>query len=256
MKIATWNVNSLRVRLPQVRQWLAASAPDILCLQETKLADEEFPLAEIEAAGYRAICEGERTYNGVAILSREPPSAISRKIAGLSDAQRRLIAASYGGARVLSVYVPNGQEVGSDKYAYKLQWLRRLAEYLRVECKRHPLLALAGDFNIAPQPRDVHDPQRWEGSVLFSEPERAAFGALLALGLVDVFRNFEQPAASFTWWDYRAGAFRRNHGLRIDHILCSPALSAACTACRIDRAPRGWERPSDHAPVIAEFRLP
>ncbi len=255
MKIATWNVNSLRVRLPQVLQWLASNSPDILCLQETKLRDEEFPLAEFEAAGYGAIHEGEPAYNGVAILSRESAAAVGRSIPGLSDGQRRLIAASYGAVRVLSVYVPNGQEIGSDKYADKLQWLRRLTEYLRLECGRYALLALAGDFNIAPQSRDVHDPQRWEGSVLFSEPEREAFNALLALGLVDVFRNFEQPAGSFSWWDYRAGAFRRNHGLRIDHILCSSALSSACTACRIDRDPRAWGRPSDHAPVIAEFRL-
>lgn len=256
MKIATWNVNSLRVRLAQVLQWLATRSPDILCLQETKLRDEEFPLADFEAAGYRAIYEGERTYNGVAILSRETPRDVSRSIPGLSDAQRRMIGASYGDVRVLSVYVPNGQEVGSDKYTYKLQWLRDLAQYLREECKRYPLFALAGDFNIAPEGRDVYDPQLWEGSVLFSEPERAAFAALLALGLVDVFRGFEQPAASFSWWDYRAGAFRRNQGLRIDHILCTPRLSAVCSACGIDKDPRGWERPSDHAPVIAEFRLP
>jgi exodeoxyribonuclease-3 len=256
MKIASWNVNSLRVRLGHVLNWLAAEQPDILCLQETKLPDAEFPTEELRRAGYQTVYEGERTYNGVAILSRAQPRAVAAGIAGLSDAQKRLMAASYNGLRILNVYVPNGQAVGSDKYSYKLAWLERLTRYVSDELKAYPRLALVGDFNIAPEEQDVHDPALWQGSVLFSEQERAAFHALLQLGLVDVFRQFEQPKNSFTWWDYRAGAFRRDQGLRIDHILCSRTLSAHCRACIIDKVPRRWERPSDHVPVIAEFAPP
>lgn len=255
MKIATWNVNSLRVRLPQVLEWLASHRPDVLCLQETKLADAEFPLAEIQRAGYDAVCRGERAYNGVAMLSRGPVAEIVGDIPGAADEQKRVLGATYQGVRMLNVYVPNGQAVGSDKYVYKLEWLQRLQDYVRAELPRHRLFMLVGDLNIAPEAQDVHDPELWAESVLFSEAERAAFRRLLAAGLVDVFRKFAQPPASFSWWDYRAGAFRRNQGLRIDHILCSPPLAAACRRCTIDTAPRGRERPSDHAPVLAEFQL-
>ncbi|MDX1488155.1 MAG: exodeoxyribonuclease III [Acidiferrobacterales bacterium] len=254
MKLATWNVNSLRVRLGQLLEWLAATRPDVLCLQETKLPDADFPVAPIEEAGYQVVYAGEKTYNGVAILSQTKASMVDAAVAGLGDTQKRLITATYGGVRVINVYVPNGQQVGSEKFSYKLQWLERLVEYVAEQLKHHLRLVLTGDFNIAPEARDVHDPQLWEGSVLFSESERQAFHALLDSGLVDVFRRFEQPRNSFTWWDYRAGAFRRDLGLRIDHILCSQALSAHCHSCSIDKTPRGWARPSDHAPVVARFR--
>jgi len=255
MKIASWNVNSLNVRLPQVLDWLAAEQPDIVALQETKLVDEKFPVAEIEAAGYRALYSGQKTYNGVAILSREPGVDAVTAIPGLDDPQRRVLAATFGSVRVIDLYVPNGESVTSDKYRYKLDWLAQLADWLKAELAAHPQLIVLGDFNIAPEPRDVHDPKLWEGSVLFSEPERAAFRRLLALGLCDSFRLFEQPEKSFSWWDYRMQGFRRNLGLRIDHILASNSLCPACTAARIDKAPRALERPSDHAPVVAEFNL-
>lgn len=255
MKIASWNVNSLNVRLPQVLDWLAAEQPDVVALQETKLVDEKFPVAGIEAAGYRALYSGQKTYNGVAILSREPASDAVTAIPGLDDPQRRVLAATIGPLRVVDLYVPNGESVESDKYRYKLGWLAQLAKWLKAELATHPQLIVLGDFNIAPEPRDVHDPKLWEGSVLFSEPERAAFRDLLDLGLCDTFRLFEQPERSFSWWDYRMQGFRRNLGLRIDHILASTALCPACTAARIDKAPRALERPSDHAPVVAEFNL-
>lgn len=257
MKIASWNVNSLKVRLPQVLDWLASAQPDLLGLQETKTIDENFPRGELEAAGYRTICSGQRTYNGVAILSRltEGPDEIVVDLPNLEDAQRRVIGATYGDIRFVNLYVPNGQEVGSDKYAYKLDWLEKLAAYLKQQLAAHPHVVVAGDFNIAPEDRDVHDPIMWEGSVMCSEPERTAFSGLLELGLVDTFRLFDQPEKSFSWWDYRAAAYRRNMGLRIDHVLASTALAKRCRASSIDTAPRGWERPSDHAPVIAEFKL-
>ncbi len=255
VKIASWNVNSLRVRLPQVLRWLEAEAPDLVGLQETKLPDERFPSAEFEAAGYYAIRSGQPTYNGVALLSRRPAEDPVTDLPGMDDPQRRVLAASCAGVRVWNLYVPNGQSVDSDQYAYKLSWLGRLTETLRAELERHPRLVVLGDFNIAPEDRDVYDPERWRGRVLCSGPERAAFAGLLALGLCDTFRRFEQPEGRFSWWDYRAAAFRRNLGLRIDHILASPELCRRCTAARVDPAPRGWERPSDHAPVIAEFDL-
>ena len=254
MKIATWNVNSLNVRLPQVLAWLEAERPDILALQETKIVDEKFPRAEIEQAGYQVAYAGQRTYNGVALISRAPATDIATDIPGLDDPQRRVLAATVGDVRVVNLYVPNGESVDSDKYRYKLDWLAKLTAWLQAELKRHAKLVALGDFNIAPEPRDVHDPKRWEGSVLFSEPERAAFRALLDVGLCDTFRLFEQPDKSFSWWDYRMQGFRRNHGLRIDHILASDASCKACSACRIDKGPRAHERPSDHALVIAEFR--
>ncbi|MFQ6023130.1 MAG: exodeoxyribonuclease III [Acidiferrobacterales bacterium] len=255
MKIATWNVNSLRVRLNHVLNWISTHQPDILCLQETKITDADFPLDEIRQAGYVAVYAGQKTYNGVAILSRMPAEEVEGNIHGLSAEQKRMISATYGELRVLNVYVPNGQTVGSEKYAYKLDWLDRLTAYIAEQLKRYPQLALLGDFNIAPAERDVHDPVMWEGSVLFSDKERAAFRMLLGTGLIDVFRKFEQPPNSFTWWDYRVGAFRRDLGLRIDHILCSAPLSDKCTGCTIDKEPRRRERPSDHAPVLAEFAI-
>jgi exodeoxyribonuclease-3 len=254
MKLATWNVNSLKVRLPHVLDWLAAARPDVLCLQELKLEDKAFPLDEIEAAGYRAAVSGQKTYNGVAILARGEIKDVSRDIPGFDDPQKRVIAANVDGLRVVCGYFPNGQEVGSDKYDYKLRWLAALTEWLRGELARHPRLALLGDYNIAPDDRDVHDAEAWRGKILCSEPERAAFRALIELGFADAFRLFEQPEKSYSWWDYRMMGFRRNLGLRIDHILLSPPLAAACTGCSIDKAPRKLERPSDHAPVSAELR--
>ena len=253
MKIATWNVNSLKVRLPHLLDWLSRHAPDVVCLQETKCEDPAFPAAEIEGAGYRWEHLVQKTYNGVAILSRGPIAGVVRGIPDFADDQRRVLAASVGATRVVCVYVPNGQSVGSDKFDYKLRWLEALTNWLQGELAAHPALAVLGDFNIAPEPRDVHDPKAWEGQVLFSEPERAALARLLGLGLVDAFRLFEQPEKSFSWWDYRMAAFRRNLGLRIDHVLLSAALARRCTACRIDVEPRRLERPSDHAPVVCEF---
>ena len=253
MKIATWNVNSLRVRLPHLLDWLAAAQPDVVGIQETKCVDAQFPFAEIEAAGYQVVHNGQKTYNGVALLSRHPLQAVSRDIPGFEDEQKRVIAATVNGVRVINVYVVNGQALGSEKYAYKLRWLAALRDYLAAELQTHPQLAIFGDFNIAPAAEDTHDPAVWEGEILCSEPERAAFRALLDLGLSDSFRQFSQPPASFTWWDYRQAAFRRNMGLRIDHILLSSPLQARCSACAADTAPRKLERPSDHAPVIAEL---
>lgn len=253
MKIATWNVNSLKVRLPQVLDWLALNQPDVLCLQETKLADENFPVDEIAAAGYQAIYSGQKTYNGVALLSKQAGGEIVRDIPGLDDPQRRVVGAVYGDVRVICIYVPNGEHITSDKYQYKLKWLAAFREWIQDMLGRHPKLALLGDFNIAPEDRDVHDPTLWEGQVLFSAPERDAFRDMLGLGLVDSFRLFEQPEKSFSWWDYRMMAFRRNMGLRIDHILLSSELAKTCSACVIDRTTRKLERPSDHAPVMAEL---
>ncbi len=253
MKIATWNVNSLRVRLPHLLDWLAAHSPDAMCLQETKCEEATFPAAELAAAGYCSIHNGQRTYNGVAILARDAPGGVCRGIPEFTDEQSRVIAADVGGVRVVSVYVPNGQSVGSDKYDYKLRWLAALAAWLEAELSLAPRLAVLGDFNVAPEDRDVHDPRAWEGQVLFSQPERAALRRLIDMGFVDAFRLFEQPEKSFSWWDYRMGAFRRNLGLRIDHALLSPELARQCRACAIDVAPRRLERPSDHAPVVCEI---
>lgn len=255
MKIATWNVNSLRVRLPQVLDWLRDRAPDVLCLQETKLVDEDFPVSAVQDAGYQVVFAGQKTYNGVATLSRGRLRDIVTELPGLEDPQRRVLGATTEGVRVLNVYVPNGQEVGSDKYQYKLGWLDVLHRYVGEQLRDHGRFILLGDFNIAPAPEDVHDPALWEGRVLFSEPERKAFHELIGSGLYDSFRKFEQEPASFSWWDYRAAAFRRNMGLRIDHILCSEHLYQACSACVIDKAARKLERPSDHAPVVAEFAI-
>lgn len=255
MKLAAWNVNSLKVRLPQLLDFLATRQPDAVCLQETKLTDDAFPVAELEAAGYHAVFAGQRTYNGVAILSRGVPADVQTGIPGFDDAQQRVIAATVDGVRLVCVYCPNGQSLDSDKYAYKLAWFDALIAWLKDELARHPKLAVLGDYNVAPEDRDVHDPQAWQGAVLVSEPEREKFRALLALGLADSFRLFEQPEKSFSWWDYRMMGFRRNHGLRIDHILLSAPLATVCTAASIDRDMRRLERPSDHAPVLAELDL-
>ena len=253
MKLAAWNVNSLKVRLPQLLDWLAARQPDAVCLQETKLEDHNFPQQEIEAAGYQVAFRGQKTYNGVALLARQPITDVVCGNPHFPDPQQRLIAASVGGVRVICAYVPNGQAVGSDKYAYKLAWLDALHDWIGEQLAENPQLALAGDFNIAPDDRDVHDPAAWAGQILCSDAERAAFTRLLALGLKDSFRLFEQPEKSFSWWDYRMLGFQRNRGLRIDHILLSTPLAERCTAAEIDRAMRKLERPSDHAPVIAEI---
>jgi exodeoxyribonuclease-3 len=253
MKIATWNVNSLKVRLPQVLDWLAAARPDVLCLQETKLADENFPAGEIEAAGFRVVFSGQKTYNGVATISRHPATDVITDIPGLDDPQRRILCTTIDGVRVLNLYVVNGQEVGSEKYVHKLYWLDRVTGYLQAQLQQHTRLVVLGDFNIAPEDRDVHDPEAWRERILCSTPERDALRKMLDLGLEDTFRLFDQTENSFSWWDYRAAAFRRNMGLRIDLILASQALTATCTACYIDKAPRKLERPSDHTPVIAEF---
>jgi exodeoxyribonuclease-3 len=253
MKIATWNVNSLNVRLPHVLRWLEAHQPDVLALQETKIVDDKFPVVDVEQAGYRATYCGQKTYNGVALLTREPVEDAVRALPDFDDPQCRVLAATVGGVRVVNLYVPNGQSVDSEKYRYKLAWLDALRAWLKTELDEHRHVAVVGDFNIAPEERDVHDPAEWEGQVLFSEPERGAFRMLLNLGLTDTFRLFEQPDDSFSWWDYRAASFRRNRGLRIDHVLASDALATRCAAVTIDREPRGWERPSDHAPVVATF---
>ena len=255
MRIATWNVNSLRVRLPQLTQWLQANPVDVICLQELKQTDEDFPAAEIASLGLHAAWYGQKTYNGVAILAREPLEDVACGIPGFDDPQRRVIAATVDGIRLINVYVPNGQAVGSEKYAYKLDWLGRLADYVTSQLALHPRLAIVGDYNIAPEDRDVHDPAKWEGSVHVSAAERAALQELLQAGLVDTFRLFEQPPEAYSWWDYRMGAFRRNHGLRIDLVLASRELASSCIGCHVDRTPRTWERPSDHAPVLATFDI-
>jgi len=251
MKLATWNVNSLKVRLPQVLQWLAENPVDVLCLQETKLTDDKFPAAEIEAAGYQVAFTGQKTYNGVAILSRHPMTEVVKGNPHFEDEQQRLIAATIDGIRIICAYVPNGQAVDSDKYGYKLRWLEGLRHWLAEELAAHEQLALLGDYNIAPEDRDVHDPVAWQGNVLVSPPERDAFRQLQDMNLKDAFRLFEQPDKLYSWWDYRQMAFRRNMGLRIDHILLSPPLAARCSACVIDKVPRKWEQPSDHTPVVA-----
>jgi exodeoxyribonuclease-3 len=253
MKLATWNVNSLKVRLPQVLQWLADNPVDVLCLQETKLTDDKFPAADIAAAGYHVVFSGQKTYNGVAILSKLPISDVVKNNPRYEDVQQRILAATIAGVRVVCAYVPNGQSVDSDKYEYKLGWLAAFRDWLAEESQVHDQLAVMGDYNIAPDDRDVHDPVGWAGQVLVSDKERAALGLLLQIGLKDAFRLFEQVEKSFSWWDYRQLGFRLNKGLRIDHILLSPALAQRCSACVIDRVPRKWEQPSDHAPVIASI---
>ena len=253
MRLASWNVNSLNVRLPHVLRWLNANPVEVLALQETKLADAKFPVAGIQQAGYEVVYTGQPTYNGVAILSRLPIQEVMSDLPGPADTQRRFIAATIAGIRVINLYVPNGQAVGTDKYAYKLAWLNQLHDFLIDELQRYPRLLMMGDYNIAPEPRDVHDPQAWEGKVLFSEAERAALQRLLTLGLKDSLRLITQEWGIYSWWDYRVNAFKRNLGLRIDLILLSQALAASCRNAWVDKGPRAWERPSDHAPVVVEL---
>lgn len=255
MLLATWNVNSLKVRLQHLLTWLEAVQPDVIGLQEIKLVDEAFPVAEIEAAGYHCAFAGQKTYHGVAVLSRQPMSDVVTDLPGFADPARRVLGVTIGELRFLNLYVPNGQEVGSDKYLYKLDWLQALHEYCRDQLKGCPDMAVVGDFNIAPDERDVHDPDAWRGRILFSEPERDAFAGLLKLGLVDTFRLFNEEGGTYSWWDYRQGAFRRNRGLRIDHVLASTALAERCMGVTVDIEPRTWERPSDHVPVVARFSL-
>ena len=253
--IATWNVNSLKVRVSHLEQWLASRLIHAVALQETKTQDEAFPTSDIHRLGLGGDWHGQRTYNGVALLAREPLTDVVKGIPGYDDPQARVIAGTVRGIRLLNVYVPNGQSVDSDKYRYKLEWLARLQDYVHAELGRHPRLTVVGDFNIAPTDQDVHDPKAWEGQVLVSGPERAALSNLERLGLVDVFRRFDQAPNSFSWWDYRAAGFRRNAGLRIDLILASETLAKQCIRCEIEKGPRHWERPSDHAPVVASFDL-
>ncbi len=255
--IATWNVNSLRVRGEQVIEWLRAHSPDVVALQETKMQDPDFPHPEFTAAGYHSVFSGQKTYNGVALLSRLPMTDFVRDIPDFDDPPRRVLAATIahpqGNLRVINLYVPNGQAPGSDKFAYKLRWLEALARWLRREAEQHPALVVLGDFNVAPEDRDVHDPAAWIGSVHVSPEERAALKTIMDVGFVDAFRHFEQPERSFSWWDYRQGAFRRNNGLRIDLILVHQKLVPRLASCRIDVEPRRVERASDHTPVIATF---
>lgn len=253
MKIATWNVNSMKVRLPHVLEWLSACDPDVLVLQEIKQLTEVFPADELATAGYRSIANGQKTYNGVAVVSKQKPRDPDFEIPGLDDPQRRVLATTVGDVRVIDLYVPNGSEVGSDKYAYKLGWLSALRDYLASQLQQHENVVVLGDFNIAPADEDVYDSEKWGDGILCSPPERAALRKLLDLGLSDVFREFDQPEKSFSWWDYRRAGFQRNAGLRIDLILTSPAMTERCTTSYIDKEPRAWERPSDHTPVIAEF---
>ncbi|MDX1443771.1 MAG: exodeoxyribonuclease III [Gammaproteobacteria bacterium] len=255
MKIASWNVNSLKVRLPQVLDWLETEQPDVLGLQETKLTDDKFPVDELREAGYHVDFYGQKTYNGVALLSREPGEDIVKGMPGLEDPQARVIIGTFGGVRVANLYVPNGSEVGSEKYDYKLGWLDYLSGVLADERKQHDRMVVMGDFNIAPADADVHDPEEWRGKILFSEPEHAALKKILDLGFTDSYRLFEQEPDTFSWWDYRAAGFRRNRGLRIDLLLLSDALREKCEASWIDREPRTWERPSDHAPVLVNITM-
>jgi exodeoxyribonuclease III len=256
MKIATWNINSVRARQERLLGWLEAQRPDVLCLQELKCTDDLFPLEAVKQAGYHTACFGQRTYNGVAILSRTEPTEIRRGLEdGVEDLQARVIGATVGGVRVFSVYAPNGQAVGSPAYAYKLQWYGRLRRYLEQHHRAQEQLVLCGDWNVAPEPLDVHDPAAWEGQTLFSLPERQALRELCGFGLVDLYRRRHPEPGRYSWWDYRMLAFPKNRGLRIDHLLATRPLAERCTAAEIDREARKGKQPSDHAPVWAEFAL-
>jgi exodeoxyribonuclease III len=255
MKIASWNVNSLRVRLPQVLDWLKENKPDILAMQETKMTDALFPLQELSDAGYEIIFSGQKTYNGVALLSRQPGQDVRFDVPELDDPQRRIICATIGDVRILNLYVVNGSEVGTDKFDYKLNWLDKVANFIREDMEDHERYIIMGDFNIAPDDRDVHDPVAWHEKILCSTPERDALKRILDLGFEDSFRLFEQKDNVFSWWDYRAAGFRRNKGLRIDLILASTYMAERCKGSWVDMEPRKLERPSDHAPVVAEFEL-
>ena len=251
IKLATWNVNSLKVRLDQVLDWIQLNEVDILALQETKTTDDQFPAQVFTDLGLHVAYSGQKTYNGVAVVSRYPLMDVTTDIAFLDDPQRRILGVTVAGFRLLNLYVPNGSEVDSEKYQYKLSWLAGVQQYVAEQLKNFPKFAVVGDFNIAPADKDVHDPIAWEGSVLVSPREREAYQALLNLGLHDSFRHLYQDEQAYSWWDYRAGGFRRNHGVRIDHVLLSPTLLSACSKVEIDKQPRSHERPSDHAPVIA-----
>ncbi len=253
LKVASWNVNSLNVRLPHVLAWCEGAQPDILALQETKLTDDRFPVDELLEAGYHSVYSGQKTYNGVAILSREPATQVITDIEGLDDPQRRILGASIGDVRIINLYVVNGSEVGSEKYAYKMHWLKQVRRWIAGEMQRFDKVIVLGDFNIAPQDQDVHDPESWQGRILCSTAERQALQEILDLGLSDTFRQFEQEEKTWSWWDYRMAAFRRNMGLRIDLVLASEALAKICQAAYIDKEPRRQDRPSDHTPVVAEF---
>ena len=254
-KIASWNVNSLNVRLPHVLAWCDVTSPDVLALQETKLPDERYPQQELLDAGYHSVFSGQKTYNGVAILSREPATDPVTDIPGLEDPQRRILAATVGDVRIIDLYVVNGSEVGSEKFAYKLHWLERVTAWLETEMEQHQNVIVLGDFNIAPDDRDVHDPEEWREKILCSTPERDALKKILAMGLQDTFRMFEQEERSWSWWDYRMNMFRRKLGLRIDLVLASKAMAERCVASYVDIEPRRQERPSDHAPAVAEFNM-
>ena len=253
MKIATWNVNSLNVRLGHTLEWLGIAKPDVLVLQEIKQVTEAFPADKFEEVGYKGIASGQKTYNGVAVISLAEPQDAVTDFPGFDDPQRRILATTIESVRVVNLYVPNGSEVGSEKYEYKLGWLEALRGFLRDEMNAHDDVVVLGDFNIAPDDRDVYDPEKWGDAILCSPRERDALKALIELGLSDVYRQFDQPEQTFSWWDYRAAGFRRNAGLRIDLILASEGLAGKCKASYIDREPRSWDRPSDHTPVIAEF---
>jgi exodeoxyribonuclease-3 len=253
LKIATWNVNSLNVRLPHVLAWCSGASPDILALQETKLPDERFPADELMAAGYHTLYSGQKTYNGVAILSKEEGRDMVTDVPGLDDPQRRILAATYGDVRVIDLYVVNGSEVGSEKFEYKMHWLDKVTDFIASEVEAHENVIVLGDFNIAPDDRDVYDPEEWKGKILCSDMERDALKRIMDLGFTDTFRQFEQEERTWSWWDYRMNMFRRKLGLRIDLVLATKALSEKCTAAYIDREPRTQERPSDHTPVVAEF---
>ena len=251
--IATWNVNSIRARIEHLANWLSQTSPDVVGIQETKVQDADFPHAELAALGYHVLFSGQKSYNGVAVLSKQPATLLASALPGFDDPQRRVLAAKVAGITLVNLYVPNGSAVGSEKYSYKLAWLDALGDWVaKLVASGEPLM-LIGDFNIAPDDRDVHDPEAWRGKILCSEEERQRLRRLIDLGLCDVFRRFEQPAQAFSWWDYRAGGFRRNEGLRIDLILASAALAERCEACDIDVGPRRWEKPSDHAPVLARL---
>ncbi len=254
-KIATWNVNSLKVRLPHVLQWLETESPDVLALQETKSIDENFPIEAINEAGYQVSYIGQKTYNGVATLCKSTIETLATNLPDYDDVQRRVLAINNSNVTILNLYVPNGSEVDSDKYRYKLEWFSKLHPFIKQLQTNNDRLIILGDFNIAPEDEDVHDPKEWEGSILVSQAERDEFKKLLSHGLKDCFRLFDQEEKIFSWWDYRAAAFRRGRGMRIDHILASNTLSDSCCACYIDKAPRKLERPSDHTPVVAEFKL-
>jgi len=255
MKLASWNVNSLKVRLDQVLEWLNANQPDVLGLQETKLKNENFPVEAVQEAGYQAAFSGQATYNGVALLSRKPAEDVRQEIPDFEDPHRRVIAGTFDGVRVINLYVVNGKAVGDEKYEWKLQWLDAVTRWIAEEAKTHEKLAVMGDFNIAPEDRDVHDPEAWHERILCSTPERTALENMMTLGLTDTYRLFDQPERVYSWYDYRQMAFRRKMGLRIDLVLASKAMAEKCTASDIDLEPRRNERPSDHAPVSAEFAL-